>query len=278
MIEQVYPSKVKGPRPPSTLTAPPPPPAPHDPAQGYVRHHPRGRSAGPCSGRRSAPTASSSSSTRSATSCRSTSRCSSFTAAPRQRTTSALRGAVALGAERTLEQDATFAFRVIVDIAIKALSARRSTTRRRRCWRSTSFTACCAQSGGGTCTTTCINDANGKPRVIFRTPNWDDFVELSCREIRLYGAENYQIARRLRAMLENLAATLPENRRPGAAQGARAARPGARSAETAARRSRARPHARPAGPGRADAPAARPFGSLARAYFVRLKSARPIIL
>jgi uncharacterized membrane protein len=37
---------------------------------------------------------------------------------------------------------------------------------------------------------------------------------LSCREIRLYGAENYQIARRMRAMLENLAATLPENRRP----------------------------------------------------------------
>ena len=33
-----------------------------------------------------------------------------------------LRGAVATGPERTIEQDATFAFRVIVDIAIKALS------------------------------------------------------------------------------------------------------------------------------------------------------------
>ena len=33
-----------------------------------------------------------------------------------------LRSAVALGTERTIEQDATFAFRVIVDIAIKALS------------------------------------------------------------------------------------------------------------------------------------------------------------
>jgi uncharacterized membrane protein len=31
-------------------------------------------------------------------------------------------GAVALGLERTIDQDSTFAFRVIVDIAIKALS------------------------------------------------------------------------------------------------------------------------------------------------------------
>ena len=34
-----------------------------------------------------------------------------------------LRGAVALGSERTMEQDPTFAFRILVDIAIKALSA-----------------------------------------------------------------------------------------------------------------------------------------------------------
>jgi uncharacterized membrane protein len=35
----------------------------------------------------------------------------------------ALRGAVALGTERTMEQDPTFSFRILVDIAIKALSA-----------------------------------------------------------------------------------------------------------------------------------------------------------
>lgn len=124
-----------------------------------------------------------------------------------------LRGAVALGAERTLEQDATFSFRVIVDIAIKALSkaindpttAVLAIDQLHRLLRAV---------GRRHLHDDVISDANGKPRVIFRTPNWDDFVELSCREIRLYGAENYQIARRLRAMLENLAATLPENRRP----------------------------------------------------------------
>ena len=34
----------------------------------------------------------------------------------------ALRSAVAFGSERTLEQDPTFAFRIVVDIALKALS------------------------------------------------------------------------------------------------------------------------------------------------------------
>jgi uncharacterized membrane protein len=57
-----------------------------------------------------------------------------------------------------------------------------------------------------------IRDAGGTVRVVFRTPDWEDFVQLSCREIRLYGADNYQVARRLRAMLLNLLATLPEAR------------------------------------------------------------------
>ena len=35
---------------------------------------------------------------------------------------STLRAQVAFGPERTIEQDATFAFRVVVDVAIKAMS------------------------------------------------------------------------------------------------------------------------------------------------------------
>jgi hypothetical protein len=44
-----------------------------------------------------------------------------------------------------------------------------------------------------------IVDRAGNLRVIFRTPNWEDFVHLAFSEIRFYGAENMQIARRLRA-------------------------------------------------------------------------------
>ena len=63
-----------------------------------------------------------------------------------------------------------------------------------------------------------VFDRDGQLRVIFRTPDWGDFLSLACNEIRLYGAENAQIARRMRAMLENLMQTLPERRRPALRQ------------------------------------------------------------
>ena len=44
----------------------------------------------------------------------------------------------------------------------------------------------------------------------FRRRTGRTFVQLSFREIRLYGAENFQVARRLRAMINNLMETLPE--------------------------------------------------------------------
>jgi uncharacterized membrane protein len=124
-----------------------------------------------------------------------------------------LRTAVAMGRERTIEQDATFAFRVIVDIAIKALSkaindpttAVLAIDQLHRLLRGV---------GRRHLHDHMIRDASGNPRVLFRTPDWNDFVQLSCREIRLYGAENFQVARRLRAMLENLQNALPEARRP----------------------------------------------------------------
>ena len=64
-----------------------------------------------------------------------------------------LRAQVAFGPERTIEQDSTFAFRVIVDIGIKAL-CRLSTTPPPRSWRSISCIDCSATSDVGTCTKT----------------------------------------------------------------------------------------------------------------------------
>ena len=56
-----------------------------------------------------------------------------------------LRAAIALGSERTMEQDPTFAVRILVDIAIKALSPAINEP----CSASTSFTACCGRSVSG---------------------------------------------------------------------------------------------------------------------------------
>ena len=130
---------------------------------------------------------------------------------------SELRNTIAFGPERTIEQDSTFAFRVIVDIAIKALSkaindpttAVLSIDQLHRLLR---------RVGERNLHNQYLADGRGKLRVIFPTPNWDNFVQLTCREIHLYGAGNFQIARRLRAMLENLRETLPEIRREALAR------------------------------------------------------------
>jgi uncharacterized membrane protein len=123
-----------------------------------------------------------------------------------------LRAAVAFGAERTLEQDPIFGFRILVDIALKALSPAINDP----------TTAVCAIDqvhrllravGRRRLRSEEIADHAGRTRVIYRTPNWEDFVHVACNEIRSCGANNVQIARRLRAMLENLMVSLPDHRR-----------------------------------------------------------------
>jgi len=120
----------------------------------------------------------------------------------------AIRSAVAFGPERTMEQDPTFAFRIIIDIALKALSpaindpttAVLAIDQLHRLLRSV---------GNRHLRSEAIFDQTGQLRVLFRTPDWDDFVNLAFNEIRLCGANQTQVARRLRAMIENLILTLP---------------------------------------------------------------------
>jgi uncharacterized membrane protein len=122
-----------------------------------------------------------------------------------------LRSAVALGSERTMEQDPTFAFRIVIDIALKALSpaindpttAVLAIDQLNRLLRAV---------GTRHLRTDEVLDTSGQLRVIVRTPNWDDFVDLAFSEIRACGANNLQIVRRLRAMIENLTETLPDHR------------------------------------------------------------------
>ena len=123
----------------------------------------------------------------------------------------ALRANVAFGSERTLEQDPMFAFRILVDIGLKALSPAINDP----------TTAVLAIDqvhrllrflGKRRLRLDVMLDAAGRPRVIFRTPNWEDFVQVACNEIRACGAANVQVARRLRAMLQNLVQVLPPYR------------------------------------------------------------------
>jgi uncharacterized membrane protein len=123
-----------------------------------------------------------------------------------------LRRALAFGPERTMEQDPMFAFRILVDIAAKALSpaindpttAVLAVDQIHRLLRAV---------GQRHLDTEAQLDASGERGVVFHTPDWEDYVLLAVSETRHFGRGSVQVARRLRAMLQNLVVTLPESRR-----------------------------------------------------------------
>lgn len=123
----------------------------------------------------------------------------------------ALCQSVAVSRERTLEQDPAFAFRILVDIASKGLSPAINDP----------TTAVLAidqihhllrDVGRRRLDDERVLDRSGTVRLIYRTPDWADFVHLAVTEIRHFGGGSIQVARRLRAMLKNLIQTLPPPR------------------------------------------------------------------
>lgn len=118
---------------------------------------------------------------------------------------------VALGPERTIRQDPMFAFRIMVDVATRALSPAVNDP----------TTAVLAidqihrllrYAGQKNLDNARLHDRNGALRLVFPTPSWDDIVDLAVTEIRQYGASSLQVARRQRAMLEHLIDRLPAAR------------------------------------------------------------------
>jgi uncharacterized membrane protein len=124
-----------------------------------------------------------------------------------------LRGMIALGDERTIEQDPAFAMRIMVDIAIRALSpaVNDPTTAVQvlnhlgellRLVGSTDLEGRSEPAG-----------SDRPARVVMLARGWEEFLGLGVTEIREYGASSVQVVRRLRAMLEDLReAVLPEHR------------------------------------------------------------------
>jgi uncharacterized membrane protein len=123
-----------------------------------------------------------------------------------------LSGMVALGAERTIEQDPAFAMRVMVDIAIRALSpAVNDPTTAVQVLDYLEETLRMLGSAEP--------PAAGVPAdtlttgVVMPVRTWPDFLALGITEIREYGATSIQVTRRLRALLDELGElVLPENR------------------------------------------------------------------
>ncbi len=128
-------------------------------------------------------------------------------------TPEALRGCVAVGAERTMDQDPRFIFRILVDIASRALSPgiNDPTTavlvldeiHHLLLWLGRRY----LDEGQ-------VRDRTGQLRLVYGTPDWPDYVILAVSEIRQFGEGSLQVDRRLRAMLDHLVEALPDARRP----------------------------------------------------------------
>jgi uncharacterized membrane protein len=122
-----------------------------------------------------------------------------------------LGGMIALGEERTIQQDTAFAVRIMVDIALMALSpAVNAPTTAVQVIDHLGETL--RQIGTTDLRPTERPDA-GRRWVVMRARRWEDFLALGVTEIREYGAPSVQVLRRLRAMLEELQhAVRPEHR------------------------------------------------------------------
>ena len=122
-----------------------------------------------------------------------------------------LQSTINLAATRAFDTDARCALRVLVDIAIKALSpaVNDPTTAVQSLDYIQSLLACI---GSRNLTDGCIRDDSGALRLIYPTPTWEDFVSLACEEIRTYGCSSIQVVRRMRALFRTLLLQLPDDR------------------------------------------------------------------
>ena len=125
-------------------------------------------------------------------------------AAPRPQ---ALLSMVALGEERSIEYDPAFAMRIIVDIAIRALSpAVNDPTTGVQLINHAEFLMVGVLPVLSDARYVTMHDDTGRPRVILPLRTFEDYLQLAVTEIRQYGGASTQICRRLTVMLEDLSA------------------------------------------------------------------------
>jgi uncharacterized membrane protein len=123
-----------------------------------------------------------------------------------------LRGLIALGLERTIEQDPAFALRVMVDVANKALSP--AVNDPTTAVQVLDYLGDSLRVIGQTDRSVPSWHAGAATRgVVAPVRRWEDFLALGVTEIREFGSTSIQVMRRMRALLEKLQQEVrPENR------------------------------------------------------------------
>lgn len=117
------------------------------------------------------------------------------------------------GLERTLDEDLAYGFRMLVDMGERSLSDSPFTD-------PTTAVQCIDRLHDGLRQLVTrripdgrVFDARGEVRVTVPAMQWEAYVHLAFDEIRLAGAQSPQVARRLRAALDDLVAVAPPERR-----------------------------------------------------------------
>lgn len=117
-----------------------------------------------------------------------------------------------LGGERTFEQDPKYAIRLLVDIAIRALSPAINDP-------TTAVQALdqigdlLLRLGERRLEIGAYPDDSGHIRLMIPFPSWDDFLHLAFEEILSYGAKSVQVMRRMKALIADLLTVVPAERR-----------------------------------------------------------------
>ena len=121
--------------------------------------------------------------------------------------------AIRTGVERTFEQDPAFAFRVLVDIALRALSpAINDPTTAVQVL--DSVESLLRMLVGRDLDVGEMTGPRGRARVLLPLPGWDDYISLSFDELVEMGAGHAQVRRRLERLLKDLIALAPASRQP----------------------------------------------------------------
>ena len=123
-----------------------------------------------------------------------------------------LRRMIALGVERTIEQDPAFAVRIMVDVAIKALSP--AVNDPTTAVQVLNHLGDLLHAIGAADFRPRERGETGTGRVLIAGRGWEQYLALGVTEIRDYGASSVQVSRRLRAMLEELHGTVRPEHRP----------------------------------------------------------------
>lgn len=124
-----------------------------------------------------------------------------------------LRRRLGIGAERTFEQDPKYAIRLLVNIAIKALSPAINdpTTAVQALDQIEDLLLRLGRRNLGMGRHL---DSDGRLRLVIPFPTWDDLVRLALDEISACGATSVQVMRRMNALILDLIHAVPETRRP----------------------------------------------------------------